>query len=586
MIIEHDLLRKQKTRKYNLKIKVDLYAYATDLYKELDALGMIQRMSDIPHLGVIKVPKKLEKTRFDYIVLQLYFHQLIKSDLQSLLKLTYNNVVKSQEFLQGFCYLSSNEKPSVGDLLQLLTIIYNIGHFYNTFVASRAAIMLSDKDSGFYNLIVQSSTNLRFQTVAKKLLSESNYHRFHLLNSLLVLERCDQSKQSVIIAQELIYAYLNETQLEEQSKLHYVFELFRSIRSVSYVAYDLQIASTPLIIDLCNDKALLVLFRELLSEYNDRISTSQLVESISKMLDDAVYNENSNAICYYKVSNKIVVAVGKRHNWSAINYYSDFWKNTESVFNIRYPQNRDYSPDGILKLTFKSENKELSNKLFQALERINYSRVGYYDRHHGERTLLVSIKKNCENKVFVALRILKTVISQLREISDIANSDPRYLLSSKFFIYYFCTENPIVIKPTIDKTICVLCDRGKHQRIQGVKSLLKKSLGTKDERYEVEFICSILQQDIINDTTIIIPGSILVYEKERSGKTLCEFDGMIIYPLRKEKQVVFLEAKNTSDTPSYGKKCLSEKLDKLNIAYEKSAIEIVDKNAYLKMSIK
>lgn len=586
MIIEHDLLRKQKTRKNNLKTKVDLYAYATDLYEELEALGMIQRMRDIPQLGVIKVPKKLEKTRFDYIVLQLYFHQLIKKDLQSHLKLTYNNVVKSQEFRQGFRYLSPNEKPSVGDLLQLMTIIYNIGHFYNTFVASRAAIMLSDKDSRFRDLIVQSSTSSRYREVAEKLFSESNYQRFHLLNSLLVLERCDQNKQSVILAQELIYAYLNESDLNEHSKLHYVFELFRSIRSVSYVAYDLQIASTPLTIDLCNDNALLILFRELLSEYNDRISTSQLVASISKMLDDAVYNENSNAICYYKVSNKIVAAVAKQHNWLAINYYSDFWKNTESVFNLWYPQNRDYSPDGILKLTFSSDDKELSKQLFLALERINYSRVGYYDRYYGERTLLVTIKKNCKNKVSVALRILKTVISYLREITDIANSDPRYLLGSKFFIYYLCKENPMVIKPTIDKIICVLCDRGKRQRILGIKSLLKKSIGTKDERYEAEFLCSILQQDIVSDTTIIIPGSILVYEKDRNGKKLCEFDGMIIYPFRKQNQVVFLEAKNTSGVPSYGKKCLSEKLDKLKIPYEKSAIEIVNKNAYLKMTIK
>ena len=57
----------------------------------------------------------------------------------------------------------------------------------------------------------------------------------------------------------------------------------------------------------------------------------------------------------------------------------------------------------------------------------------------------------------------------------------------------------------------------------------------------------------INDTSICIPASILVYQKEKAGQKLCEFDGMIIHPMRKKKQIVFLEAKNTKVNPSRGK---------------------------------
>lgn len=61
MYIEHDLLPKQKRRNYDTNVKIDLYSYATDLWKTLDELGIIDRIKNIPQLGAIKVDKTLEK---------------------------------------------------------------------------------------------------------------------------------------------------------------------------------------------------------------------------------------------------------------------------------------------------------------------------------------------------------------------------------------------------------------------------------------------------------------------------------------------------------------------------------------------
>lgn len=93
MEIKYDLLPKLKTRKHNLRVEIDLYPYATELYEELDNIGIIERVKEIPQLGVIKVKKKLAKTRFDYVVLQLYLHKLIKTHLQGDLRFTYNNYI-------------------------------------------------------------------------------------------------------------------------------------------------------------------------------------------------------------------------------------------------------------------------------------------------------------------------------------------------------------------------------------------------------------------------------------------------------------------------------------------------------------
>lgn len=94
-----------------------------------------------------------------------------------------------------------------------------------------------------------------------------------------------------------------------------------------------------------------------------------------------------------------------------------------------------------------------------------------------------------------------------------------------------------------------------------------------------------LCSDSINDTSITIPASILVYQKDAVGKKLCEFDGMIIHLMRKTEQVFFLEAKNRNEKPVYGKNCLREKLDKFPIQYNFDDIQIVACDAYFRYTV-
>ena len=584
--ITHDLLPKQRLRKHNLKVEIDIYPYATELYEELEHIGIINRVKEIPQLGVIKVAKRLAKTRYDYIMLQLYLHQMIKNHLQGHLRWTYNNYVAAKEFRKDYKYIKK-DKPSIGDILQLLTIVYNIGHFYNTFTASRAVTMLASEDSAFFDMVVGASTSERFHEAAKSILNSKNYQRLHLLNSILILERCDQAKQSVSLAMEILYAYINESTLPEDSKLKYAFAIFRNVRTVSYMAYDLQIAETPLTIDLCNEKAMILLLQELLSEYNNNQSSHHLVQSTTKLLDDTVYNENSNAICYYKISRKMVSLITKDPSYTSTNYYADLFADKSSILNRTHAHKRYYAQSQILKLTFSGDQRFLSEALLADLEKINNTRVGYYDRHSGEQTILVSIKKNCDpsTKIYSAFKAMKCAVSYLRRIADISSSDVRFILCTKFFLFYLFDENPVVIKPTIDREKCVICTRGKNSRVKELRSLLCASVGTEDENHEVEFLLSQLESDSINDTSITLPASILVYQKDAVGRKLCEFDGMIIHPMRKMGQVVFLEAKNRNEKPAFGKNCLKEKLDKFPIRYNYDDIQIVSCDAYLKYSI-
>lgn len=584
--ITYNLLPKQKPYKHNLNVEIDLYPYATELYGELERIGIIERLKEVPQLGVIKVSQKLAKTRYDYIMLQLYLHQLIRNNLQGQLSLTYNNYIKAKEFREQYQYGSNDDKPTIGDILQLLTITYNIGHFYDTFTASRAVMMMS-KNESFVEMISSASNDERFISVTNMLIYEGNYQRIHLINSILILEQCDKSKKSVSLSLEILYSYMNEDSLCDNSKLRYVYNIFRSVRNISYIAYDLQVSNTPLMIDLCNEKSMLLLLKELLSEYNNNQSSYKLISSISKLLDDTVYNENSNAICYYSISRKMVSLLSKTQNFTDKDYYYDYFIPKDSIFNRTYVQSKDYSQSQILKLTFERKDRKISQALLVELEKTNNTRVGYYDRHSGEQTILVSLKTNCspQSKTIAAYKAMKKSINSLRKINGIANSDPKFLLCAKFFLYYLFNENPVIIKPTISKDKCVLCTRGKNSRINEIQKLINNSIGNKDENHETQFMLNILKDDTCNDTSIVIPASVVVYQKEAIGKNLCEFDGMIIHPMRKKEQIVFMEAKNTYNKPIYGKNCLREKLDKLSLSYNADDIHVINYDAIWKYSI-
>ena len=599
MNIVHDLLPAQKTRKRNLKVTIDLYPITTELYNELERIGIIDRIKDIPQLGLIKVKKELKKSRYDYAMLQLYFHQLIRQKIQPNLRLSYGNHIKNApianketneyaDFGIDVGIINKSFAPSIADAMQTLSIVYNIGHFYNTFTSSRAVVLLAAEDIKFRNLLLEASREPRYKETVTKLLEAKNYQKFHLVNSLLILEHCNQRLPSVLFAKELLYAYINEQNLPENSKLKYVFDVFRKVRTLSYMAYDLQIAKTPFTIDITNGEALLILMTEWLSEYNNTMSPNHLINSMSKLLDDTVYNENSNAICYYRISKRIVGKLKESPSHNNTSYYNDLFLNKESVLNVAYSQSRNYIEKQILKLTFSKDDRNLSFGLIGDLESLNNTRVGYYDRRTGEQTIVASIKSSCnyEKKTLAALKIIRKAISALRKIGDISTSDTRYILCVKFFLFYLFRENPAVIVPTISKEKCVFCTRGKKSRINEVKRLLNNNNGSEDQAHECKFLVSVLNEDKTNDTTLTVPASIQVYDKNTPGKKLCEFDGIIIHPLRERDQVIFLEAKNISHTPSEGKNCLLDKFKKLSIPYSEEDIKIRNYDAFMKYCIR
>ena len=580
MDIKHDLLPKQKRRKQGLKVTIDLFPLATELYQELEKLGLIERLKDTKQLGDISVPKRLEKTRYDYVILQLYCHQIIRQNIQNELKYSYNNRLKPSDLLYNHEMqlddISEKNPVTLADVMQILVIMYNIGHFYNTFVASRAVLMMALHESSFYDSLLNASLDPRYNCICKKVIDGHNYQRIHLLNSLLILERCNQSKKSVRIAKELLLAYLDENDLASDSRLHEYFKLFRKVRTASFVAYDLQIARVPFTIDLWNKDGLTYFFREYLAEFNNNYSSTSIIREMAAMLSSTVYNEQLSSICSTQISKKMVKRLCNNTEYS--DYYS-CWADSDSILNIRYPQKHDYDSQ-CLKLTFKPENRLLAEKLYYALDHQNSTRAGFYIRHNGEITIVISIRKKCTEKQRVAFKVLKTVVSFARQMG-LNVDDPTFILTTKFFLFYLFNQRQLFIKPVVHDTKCVLCTKGKNSRIKELRKIIVN--GSEDEKHEIEAMIAYLQKDPANDTTITVSGSTVVYKKK--GEATSEFDGIIIFPNRDKNQIVLLEAKNMDYRPGYGKSCLNKKLKNLGMTYEYKDIIVFDHDAYYCISV-
>ena len=564
-------------------VQIDVFPLASKLWEEFSQNGVLDRLKEIPQLGAIRVKANQKKTRYDYIMLQLYIHQIMKAELKNYMLYTYNNEVN----YEGFSYCNNEGKikqVTIADIIQLLTLCYSCGVFYNSFVASRAAAILAVENKEFADNVLNSISDERLRHCAERIIEEQDYYHWQLLNATVVLGKCNEENEAVKISKELIYLYLSKSDKIDE-KLKYIFSVFSKVRDVSFIAFDLQIANTPISIDLTDEKALLVLLREYISEYNNRQSTNYLIKAIKKLLDDVLYSKLEDEIAYFQISAAIVRRYNKTER-QLFDYYSDFIMNSESVFNCNYPLNRDYDSSNILKLTFGAEHKQTAKKWIEAMRHTNHIRVGYYNRYAGEQTVMISIKKSCPNKKSVAFKVLQHAVAIVRKVSSGNSHDSRYILCCKFFLYYLFNSRPIRILPTVDKEICVICTRGHKRRFDEVNRLLISKNGTDDEIHEAEFLLTRFVADTTNDTCISIPASIKVYPNEQSGTILAEFDGMIIHPYRNSKQIVFLEAKNTSEKPNYGRKCLRNKFKKLHIDYTDEAIIRVGYDAFYEYSIK
>lgn len=207
-IVEDIFKRIDRTKKHK-PVELDLYPLSEELFDEFERMGMIDRLKSVPQLGSIAINNCLSKTRYDYLILQLWLHKKTHDLINEILEYSYASTMHKEDFVHNFPFSPPHEKPTVEEFIQTFSLVYNIGHCCNTFLASRAMIFALQQSIGLFESFVSQFDDPRIRPLIRTLIDTENYHHFHLLNSILVLEQCDETLFSVKIAKELIFSYFS-----------------------------------------------------------------------------------------------------------------------------------------------------------------------------------------------------------------------------------------------------------------------------------------------------------------------------------------------------------------------------------------
>jgi hypothetical protein len=600
MIIESAIFRNPKGTTVNRQVSVELYPAAARLYNLLDSADYIARLKSIELLGSLDKKNKLKYSRFDYIVLQLYMQKLVQKELPEDLLYSFRNQVRQVDFSDSALPLikaHSEDKHSVGELLQILAITSNIGHFRNTFTASRAAIKVLYNDHYFRARFMKQFRYEKHIELAEKIIAEQNYYRYHLINALLILQTLDQEESAVVTAMHAICESLLPAAVRGE-KLKETYQIFKDIRDLSFMACDLLVAPIPLYIDLKNETQLSRLLQQIVAKYAEKQQVQAFLKGMNKMLHDLVYNEAVQSIEQYCIASKMAKKLTneqvllERFQSSCMSFITDS-EGDGAIFNQRhYKPSSTFDTRNILCLNMPGDLSNEVINLCSRLEKMNFVRAAWYYRI-GEKqiTLLVSLKKGCKNRTKHALKVLKHITNFINHNRKALAGTPEIvtisaLLTAKFFLYYLFLEQRIEINGTLDTQIAAILERGKNRRTAALSALINNNKYAEAAKiHEVVALRNILQTENINDSTIILPSSIKVYANEGTNTCVAEFDGLIIFPNRSKDQVVFLEAKDRKRKSKEAVNCLHGRLQKFGIHCDKEEIYLEVKDSFYRHTI-
>ena len=559
---------------------VDITKCTEVIITELNNCGFFERLKNIPQLGAIRVKKDLKIYRYEYVLLQLHFQEVLRNRKPNL-KYSYSNSPGNASYLGS----THKTKYSGWDILQTLTVIYNIGHFNNTFTSSKAFVsLLNNKE--FKDFILKQSDDERFREIVDFIRLNDDYLHAHFINSWIMLERCDQSKDEIKFALDLIYNYIFlKNGVIDDDRLLYFFSLFKQIRSVAYYAYDLQIANQPFTIDLCNDNDVGNFLEAIVTQYDDNTAYIKMLKCFQKLLNETLYNKKEEVIAFDAAAKSIVNKYSKD---KVSNYLVDFVLNENSIFNEKLNISHNYDTTNVLKISFSMDEMELFNWIYQKMNHTESICCGYYHRNNGNKTLVIGLRSNCNDPVKASFHVLSLLTSKLYSYKRNMNEntefyDKRYINIVKFFLQTLLPNSQAFLNKTItyDDEKVVFVTRGKKQKIRLLDHILNESKESLPQNNEVETIKGYLEKDNSNDISVIIPCSILFSERDNIGKMRAELDGLVIHPNR--NIVIFFESKVYKKVRNKNNKaidCLVKKLDQFEINYRLEDIERLGKNAY------
>ncbi len=277
-------------KSYNLPgfglMRVGMFPYVKKVYEFLEGYGHISRLREVHQLGGLRdVFPGAHHTRYEYVMAQLaIITELchLKGHLPADITLSAN--------INRFGRLPGIDKdPSCGDVLMILVLLTNIGHFPSTFSGERAFVSQIKKNNNLKRTF-RSGLPKELKPEFDQFLDNSNTYRANLFLTAFLLERYrrkEEGNQVVDFCQSILRAYLKSEGGGGDQQVENLKNLFRSIRRLTFLALDSLYTPVPFSLDLAS---IFISLEHFLTEvFIPQSSFQEALSRLEGVMRDTVY---------------------------------------------------------------------------------------------------------------------------------------------------------------------------------------------------------------------------------------------------------------------------------------------------------
>lgn len=606
---------KSKELQYNIasqgSLRTFLYGYPNELFKLLSEYDYDEKLHNMKQLGALQnYLRGAHHTRYEYVFLQwTLIHEMCQRNKSSGLGSNLN-----QNFNK---FKIGNKNPTKAEILQMLSILTNIGHLPATFTSSSVLLTLLNNNEDNIRTAFRSGL-YQDKYILDELLKNDDIYKIHLANSMFNVHRIDKRNENAKKLKELSLWILRNYILREESENIELWETYDLIRKISYLILDSNYAPIPFKLDFSSILMLLDDKDSVLS--NKRSNFQKTLDKMDDVLEETLYLEPNTLLYtgvhkelllekYNKVSNKVLKEQSKsRFNIKDVKQILFAHSTTDELNSIFEHSNDlieiDWEEDRLLDITFKEDIISLmkfnnSNEFEMFLKNKlgpNTIRIAVNLSPSKNTTkIIVSIRKNHKNKVKKSLEIVKELI------------DLKENLKKKGIIYSI-KDNEQFIQNLLDFHFMYLFEGKKIKynvlnRIEtpyiyenGTKKIIDK-LGEfineikeevhKDILYEFEVLKTYFEKNMFIGLQILYFGGITVLNT-KTNKYVLEIDGLILRPNKSNEDFAhILEAKNITRGESIAQTQLENNLGKgLNTEEINYTVELLsERNAIAKLNV-
>lgn len=562
-------------------INANLFNHTESYYDFLRNHGHIKRLKEINQLGRLrKIFPGAHHTRFEYVFLKLaLITELCKQN---------SNIGLSAEKNQFGKVNSLEKNPSLGELMQIASILLNIGYLPGTISTSK----------GFYRFLqINKDCQKKFISGIEVCdrekfvysLKENNYYEAHIFIAMFLLQRYKRASDGhVELGTKILRSYLNREN-EQDIQILKMWEIYDNVRIISFLTLDSLYAPVPFNLNL---SSVILNFSSLYEDLFVKNSSYKIaLNKLQGVLESSVYLTSD---CALTVSNAANIAYhyfsDNKEEFEGLKKLKNLLKpsiiENDDIFGNDSEKDWDKKKKVILK--FKVNNKSLEHKINEYNYEgdittkigVRFIRVGLLKNKDTSQVVLAAgLINNEKAKQFnIALNVVKEFCKFINNISDSIdrneNNDNEYAIFNFLMKSLFGWQNRFIFSHPNNSKPYIMTN-GRIDAIDKInKYRINNSISlTKDDDFEIQSIISYLDQYKFSGLMLIYVGSLKIY---LDGKTVesTEFDGVIFYPTK--NKCVIIEAKNKANGSTEARTQLDNRLKEIKTNYYNHEITDID----------